>query len=136
MNAKTNLAESLETAGISAQKMKLIASIMCGVFCGFAGAHLSLGYLTMFSEGMSNSRGFIAFACVIFGMANPPKVFLAALLFGFLQALGLRLQNVGVPADITSIIPYLATILMLVYVVVAGDRKKKNKAKKELKNIN
>jgi len=69
-------------------------------------------------------------------MANPPKVFLAALLFGFLQALGLRLQNVGVPADITSIIPYLATILMLVYVVVAGDRKKKNKAKKELKNIN
>lgn len=127
--------ESLETAGISAQTMKFIASILCGIFCGFAGAHLSLGYLTMFSEGMSNSRGFIAFACVIFGMANPPKVFLAALLFGFLQALGIRLQTVGVPADLTSIVPYLATILMLVYIVVAGDRKKKNKAKKELKKI-
>ena len=82
------------------------------------------------------SRGFIAFACVIFGMANPPKVFLAALLFGFLQALGLRLQSVGVPADITSTIPYLATVLMLVYIVVSTDKKKKNKAKRELeKNI-
>lgn len=127
--------ESLETAGISAQKMKFIASILCGVFCGFAGAHLSLGYLTMFSEGMSNSRGFIAFACVIFGMANPPKVFLAALLFGFLQAVGIRLQSVGVPADLTAITPYLATVLMLVYIVASGDRKKKNKAKKQLENI-
>ena len=127
--------KSLETAGISAQKMKFIASILCGVFCGFAGAHLSLGYLTMFSEGMSNSRGFIAFACVIFGMANPPKVFLAALLFGFLQAVGIRLQSVGVPADLTAITPYLATVLMLVYIVASSDRKKKNKAKKQLEKI-
>ncbi|MBR5230497.1 MAG: ABC transporter permease [Firmicutes bacterium] len=127
--------KSLETAGISAQKMKFVASILCGIFCGFAGAHLSLGYLTMFTEGMSSSRGFIAFACVIFGMANPPKVFLAAILFGFLQALGIRLQSVGVPADLTSIVPYLATVFMLVYIVVAGERKKKSKAKKQLEKI-
>lgn len=81
----------------------------------------------MFSEGMSSSRGFIAFACVIFGMANPPKVFLATLLFGFLDALGLRLQNVGVPADLTSAIPYLATVLMLVYIAVSVDKKKEKK---------
>lgn len=128
--------KSLETAGINPQKMKFIASVLCGVFCGFAGAHLSLGYLTMFSEGMSGSRGFIAFACVIFGMANPPKVFIAALLFGFLQALGLRLQNVGVPADLTSIIPYLATILMLVYIVVSVDKKKKRRLKNAIKEKN
>ena len=113
-------------------KMKLLASVLCGIFCGFAGAHLSLGYLTMFTEGMSNSRGFIAFACVIFGMANPPKVFLAALLFGFLDALGLRLQSVGVPSDLTSTVPYIATVLMLVYVVVSTDRKKKKKTKQQL----
>ena len=106
-------------------KMKFLASVLCGIFCGFAGAHLSLGYLTMFTEGMSGDRGFIAFACVLFGMANPPKVFLAALLFGFLQALGLRLQSVGVPADLTSIIPYASTVLMMVYVVVSGNKKKK-----------
>lgn len=133
MRAAGEHPESLETAGVSPQKMKLLASLLCGIFCGFAGAHLSLGYLTMFTEGMSNSRGFIAFACVIFGMANPPKVFVAALLFGFLDALGLRLQNVGVPSDLTSTIPYIATILMLVYVVVSNDKKKKKRAQKELK---
>ena len=125
--------ESLETAGVSPQKMKFTASILCGIFCGFAGAHLSLGYLTMFTEGMSSSRGFIAFACVIFGMANPPKVFVAALLFGFLDALGLRLQSVGVPSDLTSTIPYIATILMLVYVVVSSDKRKKKRANKQIK---
>ncbi|MCI8608240.1 MAG: ABC transporter permease [Firmicutes bacterium] len=132
MRAAGEHPESLKTAGISPIKMKFLASVLCGIFCGFAGAHLSLGYLTMFSEGMSNDRGFIAFACVIFGMANPPKVFLAALLFGFLQALGLRLQSVGVPADLTSIIPYVATILMLVYIVVSGERKRKNRVKREI----
>ena len=91
-----------------------------------------MGYLTMFTEGMSNDRGFIAFACVIFGMANPPKVFLAALLFGFLDALGLRLQGVGMPSDLTATIPYLATVLMLVYVVVSSRHRKKKQAAREL----
>ena len=125
MRAAGEHPQSLETAGISPVRMKFLASVLCGIFCGFAGAHLSLGYLTMFTEGMSGDRGFIAFACVLFGMANPPKVFLAALLFGFLQALGLRLQSVGVPADLTSIIPYASTVLMMVYVVVSGNKKKK-----------
>ena len=133
MRAAGEHPESLETAGINPQKMKFLASILCGVFCGFAGAHLSLGYLTMFTEGMSSSRGFIAFACVIFGMANPPKVFLAALLFGFLDALGLRLQSVGVPSDLAATVPYIATVLMLVYVVVSSDRRKRKRAEKQLK---
>lgn len=133
MRAAGEHPKSLETAGINPQKMKFLASILCGVFCGFAGAHLSLGYLTMFTEGMSSSRGFIAFACVIFGMANPPKVFLAALLFGFLDALGLRLQSVGVPSDLTATVPYIATVLMLVYVVVSSDRRKRKRAEKQLK---
>jgi ABC-type uncharacterized transport system permease subunit len=125
--------ETLETAGINPNKMKFLASILCGVFCGFAGAHLSLGYLTMFSEGMSANRGFIAFACVIFGMANPPKVFLAALLFGFLNAFGLRLQSVGVPADLTAMTPYIVTVIMLIYVVTAGEKKRRRKAQRVIK---
>lgn len=122
--------ESLETAGVSPTKMKFTASILCGVLCGLAGAHLSLGYLTSFSEGMDASRGFIAFACVIFGMANPPKVFIAALLFGFMDAVGLRLQPLGVPSDLTAMIPYLVTVIMLVYVVTTTNAKRKKKARK------
>lgn len=115
---------SLRSAGVSPERMKYIASLLCGVLCGFAGAHLSLGYLTMFTEGMSANRGFIAFACVIFGMANPPRVFLAALLFGFLDALGLRLQDVGVPSTLTAATPYLITVVMMVYVVQSEKRKR------------
>lgn len=114
MRAAGQHPESLRSAGISPERMKYIASIICGAFCGIAGAHLSLGYLTMFTENMSASRGFIAVACVIFGAANPPRVFLAALLFGFIDALGLRMQNVGVPASLTAMSPYLATVLMMV----------------------
>lgn len=121
--------ESLRSAGIGPEKMKYAASILCGIFCGIAGAHLSLGYLTMFTEGMSANRGFIAFACIIFGRANPPKVFLAALLFGFLDALGLRLQSVGVSSNLTAMVPYLVTVIMMVYVVQRLRRRNKNALK-------
>jgi simple sugar transport system permease protein len=65
-------------------------------------------------------------------MANPPKVFVAALLFGFLDALGLRLQSIGVPSDLTATVPYISTVLMLVFIVVSSNRKKKQKIKKEM----
>mgnify|MGYP002555784782 CR=1 FL=1 len=115
--------ETLRTAGISPERMKWIASILCGVFCGMAGAHLSLGYLNgSFVEGMSASRGYIAFACVIFAAANPSKAYLAALMFGFFDALGLRLQNY-ISSDLTATIPYIITVVMMVYVVVRGQKR-------------
>lgn len=115
---------TLRTAGISPVKMKWSASVICGGFCGLAGAQLSLGNVTMFSEGMSNSRGYIAFACVIFGGANPVRAYLAALMFGFFDALGYRLQEYHISANLTSMIPYVITVVMMVYVVVRSNRKK------------
>ena len=117
--------ETLRTAGVSPERMQWLASILCGVFCGLAGAHLSLGYLNgTFTENMSNSRGFIAFACVIFSAANPSKAYLAALMFGFFDALGYRLQGV-ISSDLTATIPYLITVVMMVYVVVRSHRRRK-----------
>lgn len=113
---------SLRAAGKNPERMKMSASILCGVFGGLAGAHLSLGYLTMFTENMSASRGFIAVACVIFGAANPPKVFLAALLFGFIDALGLRMQSIGANSNLTAMAPYAVTVLVMVLVVVRKAR--------------
>lgn len=114
---------TLRTAGISPEKMKWLASTLCGAFCGLAGAQLALGNVTMFSEGMSNSRGYVAFACVIFGGANPKKAYLAALMFGFFDALGYRLQEYNISANLTSMIPYVITVCMMVYVVVRSNRK-------------
>lgn len=116
---------TLSTAGINPDRVKWASSVLCGAFCGLAGAQLALGNVTMFSEGMSNSRGYVAFACVIFGGANPVKVYLAALMFGFFDALGYRLQEYNVSADLTAIIPYLITVIMMVYVVVRSNAKKK-----------
>ena len=119
--------ESLRAAGKSPEKMKYLASIFCGLFSGLAGAHLSLGYLTMFTENMSASRGFIAVACVIFGRSNPPKAFLAALLFGFIDALGMRVQSFNVSSNLTSLAPYLVTVIMMVWVVVRRERLRKRR---------
>lgn len=116
--------DTLRTAGISPKKMKWIASVLCGILCALAGAHLSLGQLQgTFTDNMSNSRGFIAFACVIFAAAHPGKAYLAALMFGFFEAIGLRLQGF-VSSDLTGMIPYLITIVMMVYVVVRKQRRK------------
>ena len=117
--------ETLRTAGIQPEKMKWLASILCGILCGLAGAHLSLGQLQgTFAENMANSRGYIAFACVIFSAANPGKAYLAALMFGFFDAIGLRLQDY-ISSDLTNIIPYAITVIMMVYVVVRGQQKKR-----------
>ena len=115
---------TLSTAGISPSKMKWLSSVLCGAFCGLAGAQLALGNVTMFSEGMSNSRGYIAFACVIFGGANPARSYLAALMFGFFDALGYRLQEYDISANLTSMIPYVITVVMMVYVVIRSNRRK------------
>ena len=115
---------TLRTAGISPEKMQWLSSVLCGAFCGLAGAQLALGNVTMFSEGMSNSRGYVAFACVIFGAANPGKAYLAALMFGFFDALGYRLQEYNISAHLTAMIPYVITVCMMVYVVVRTNRKK------------
>ena len=104
--------------------MKWLSSILCGGFCGLAGAQLALGNVTMFSEGMSNSRGYVAFACVIFGGANPAKAYLAALMFGFFDALGYRLQEYNISANLTSMIPYVITVVMMVYVVIRSNHRK------------
>ncbi|MDD6144172.1 MAG: ABC transporter permease [bacterium] len=119
--------DALTACGKSPERMKCLASVLCGMLSTLAGAHLSLGYLTMFSENMSAARGYVAFACVIFGGGNPPRVFLAALLFGFIDALGLRMQKY-VPSDITAMAPYVVTVVMMVAVVLMERRKKGKKA--------
>lgn len=125
MRASGEYPDALSACGKNPDRTKCLASVLCGVLSCVAGAHLSLGYLTLFSENMSASRGYVAFACVIFGQGNPLVVFLAALLFGFIDALGLRLQSY-IPSDLTSMAPYLVTIIMLVVVVILQRRKKKH----------
>lgn len=128
LRASGEYPDALEASGKSPARMKLSASVICGVLSCVAGAHLSLGYVTMFTENMTNSRGYVAFACVIFGRGNPPRVFLAALLFGFIDALGMNMQKY-LPSDLTAMAPYLVTVVMMAAVVLWDKHKKNRKAK-------
>ena len=119
--------ESLRSVGRSPERMKYLGSLACGLFCGLSGAYLSLGYLSTFTENMSASQGYVAVACVIFGRSNPVYVFLAALLFGFIDAAGQRMQGIVDPT-LTATFPYIGTILMMVILAVRYTAMKKKRA--------
>ncbi len=105
--------EAAETLGISIAKVRYIASLLCGLFAGLAGAHMSLGYITMFTENMSSGRGFMAVAILIFSAGDPLKVLAGCLLFGFADAFSLRLQILNFPSYLVLAVPYAVALLAL-----------------------
>ena len=107
--------KAAETMGINVISRKYIACIICGFFAGAGGAYLTTCYVNTYSDGVVAGRGFIALAAVIFGRWTSPGVMMACLLFGFFDALQLRLQ-IGsnlIPYQLFQMIPYVMTLLAL-----------------------
>jgi simple sugar transport system permease protein len=107
--------EAADIAGVNVYRVRYQALALGGALMGLAGAFLSLAQLGAFAHGVVNGRGWVAIAIVIFGNWQPSKVFYGALLFGFLQALQLRLQAEGVPLPYEALLalPYVITVLVL-----------------------
>lgn len=105
--------EAAEALGISITRIRYTASLLCGLFTGLAGAHLSLGYITMFTENMSSGRGFMAVAILIFSNGDPLRALAGCLLFGFADAFSLRLQTFGYPSYLILAVPYLVALTAL-----------------------
>lgn len=105
--------EAVETVGVNPDKMRYYAILLSGVFCGLAGAYLSLGELKMFGENMTDGRGFIALAAIYFGRGKPVGIMLACLIFGLAQALSLRLELFGIPTEFLQMIPYILSVTVL-----------------------
>jgi simple sugar transport system permease protein len=106
--------EAADTAGISVQRTKYLCLLVSGMLAGLGGAFLSLGTLNLFVSGMTAGRGFIALAAMILGGWMPFGALGASLLFGFTDALQIRLQSLGlVPPQITLAIPYILTVVVL-----------------------
>ena len=112
----------LDTSGVSANRIRIWSLILCAVLCGLAGAFLSLGYVTLFSEGMSAGKGWISLAAVILVSGNPAGVALISLLFGFTDGLGLFMQQ-SLPSQFTSMVPYAATLVALFIYSVRQKKK-------------
>jgi ABC-type uncharacterized transport system permease subunit len=108
--------KACDTVGINVYKIRYGTIIVSGFFCGAAGAYVSLGLLSFFTENMITGRGFIALAAVAFGRYTPLGTMGASLLFGAGLALEPRLQTLGtgIPNQFFLMIPYILTILALV----------------------
>ncbi len=99
--------------GLPIPRLRYVASLLCGLLTGLAGAHLSLGYITLFTENMSSGRGFMAVAILIFSNGEPLGVLLGCLLFGFSDALSLRLQILGLSSYLVLMVPYVIALVAL-----------------------
>jgi ABC-type uncharacterized transport system permease subunit len=115
--------EAASSLGIKVVSYQTWVTILAGGLCGLAGAQLSLGNVTLFTENMTAGRGWIAVAAVIL-VAN--KAFwlpVACLGFGAAEALGFRLQGIGAPQQLTDAAPYAITLVVLILTRIGYARR-------------
>jgi general nucleoside transport system permease protein len=107
--------ESAHALGYQVRRIRLAAVVAGGALCGLAGAYLSVVYTPLWVEGMVAGKGWIALALTTFATWRPARVLLGAYLFGGVTMLQFHLQGVGidVPSQFLSMLPYLATIVVL-----------------------
>jgi len=107
--------EAADTMGVNVNKIRYIAVMTSGALAGLAGSFLSLEQAHFFVKEISGGRGFIALAAMIFGKWTPLGTAGAALLFGFGEALSIRLQGVlAIPVQFINMVPYVLAIFVLV----------------------
>jgi simple sugar transport system permease protein len=110
--------DAVDTAGVSVVRLRFAAVMICGVLCGIAGAYMATGLQAGFVREMTAGRGFIALAALIFAKWRPWYALTACLLFGFLQAIALRFQNIDlggftIPVQFMDALPYILTVVIL-----------------------
>ena len=108
---------AVDTAGVSVVAIRFAAVAICGVLCGLAGAYLA-SLAAQFGREMTAGRGFIALAALIFAKWRPWYALSACVLFGFLDAVAIRFQNIDlgvfvIPVQFTQALPYIITVVIL-----------------------
>jgi simple sugar transport system permease protein len=109
---------AVDTAGISVIGLRFAAVAICGVLCGIAGAYLATALQAGFIKDMTAGRGYIALAALIFAKWRPWYALMSCLLFGLLQAVALRYQNIEIgpitlPVQFMDALPYILTVVIL-----------------------
>lgn len=110
-----------DTLGINVFRTRYTNVILGGIVAGLGGAYFTLGSVGRFDKVMTNGRGFIALAAMIFGNWTPLGAFASSLIFGFTDALQVKLQiligQVNIPSEFLLMLPYLVTMVALAGVV-------------------
>ncbi len=110
---------AVDTAGISVRGLRYGGVVICGVLVGLAGVYLSVAQAAYFQPHMSAGKGFIALAALVFAKWRPMPALATCLLFGFLDALSIRLQGTilpvigSVPVQAIQALPYVLTVILL-----------------------
>jgi len=109
---------SAHALGYSVIRIRYLAVLFGGAMAGLGGAYLALVYTPLWVEGMTAGRGWIALALVVFATWRPVRVMLGAYLFGGITIVQFHVQAIGVdlPSQLLSMLPYLATIVVLVLI--------------------
>jgi len=110
--------ESAHALGYPVRRIRLMAVMAGGALCGLAGAYVSTVYTPLWVEGMIAGKGWIALALTTFATWRPARVLLGAYLFGGVTMLQFHLQGIGVnlPSQLLTMLPYLATVVVLVLI--------------------
>ena len=114
--------KAVAAQGLNPAVIRYAATMAGGAFCGLAGAHLSIAYSKSWIEGLTSGRGWIVVALIIFSFWNPLRAFLGAFLFGGIFVLQYILQPLGISPNFLSMLPYLATLLALLFSSLKGAR--------------
>lgn len=106
--------EAAASVGINVKRIRYLALLISGFFAGLGGIHMSMGYLQLFQRDMTAGRGFIALVTPSLGGGTPAGTMIASSIFGFFDALGIRIGSLEIPSQLPQSIPYFATVLALV----------------------
>ncbi len=111
--------QAVDTAGISVSWLRYRAVLIAGILTGIGGTYMAIAQNASFIRDMSAGQGYIALAAMIFGKWKPIPAMFAALMFGFLDALSIRLQGVEIagfgqiPVQAITVLPYVLTVIIL-----------------------
>jgi general nucleoside transport system permease protein len=110
-----------DTLGINVYRVRYVNVILGGMLAALGGAYFTLGSVGRFDKLMTGGRGFIALAAMIFGNWTPVGAFASSLIFGFADALQVKLQilinQVSIPSEFLLMLPYIVTMVVLAGVV-------------------
>lgn len=120
--------DAAHSIGYSVIGIRYLAVMFGGAMSGIGGAYLSLAYTPMWAENMTAGRGWIALALIVFATWKPSLVMVGAYMFGGITILQLHAQAAGlnVPSQVLSMLPYLATIIVLVLISKDESRIRKH----------
>jgi simple sugar transport system permease protein len=108
-----------DSLGVSVSRVRYFTVTLGGILSGVAGASLSIALLNVFQQNLTSGQGFIAVALVYFGAWRPVGVLVGSLIFSTVNSLQLWVQvlRIPIPSEIAVMMPYVLTILALVFAV-------------------